>query len=419
MRRSKWLGIASIGTMLGGIGAWAVRTTPEVQIATARVTAGPITRSVLATGTLQAVTTVEVGSQVSGLVQSLEVDFNSLVHAGEVVARLDPSTYDAQLREARAALAQAQADVLGFETAADDAKAKLGRAEALAADAIIPQSDLDAARIAMEEANADLRGGNAAVIQARAAADQALVNVKHTVIRSPIDGIVIDRDVDVGQTLAASIQSPVLFRIAADLKHIQVQVNVDESDVGGLMPPQPATFEVESYPDETFEGTLSQLRLQPVAEQTATATALAASTTSSATSSTVATVVSYTAIIDVANPDERLRPGMTAVVTLEGSRLENAIRIPNGALAFRPSQEVSQALGESESPAPGAGAVATAADVDNTSLRDVWEYDGKRLAPIAVRVGLADDRWSQLLSGSIRPGDVLVTSASLRQRSSE
>jgi len=308
MRRSKWLGIASIGTVLGGIGAWAVRATPEVQIATARVTDGPITRRVLATGTLQAVTTVEVGSQVSGLVQSLEVDFNSLVHAGQVVARLDPSAYDAQLREARAALAQAQADVLGFQTAAADAKVKLDRAEALAADDIIPQSDLDAARIAMDEANADLRGGNAAVIQARAAVDQAVVNLEHTVIRSPIDGIVIDRDVDVGQTLAASMQSPVLFRIAADLKHIQVQVDIDESDVGGLTPPQPATFEVESYPDESFEGTLSQLRLQPVAEQTTTATTLATSTASS-TSSVVATVVSYTAIIDVANPDERLRSG--------------------------------------------------------------------------------------------------------------
>jgi len=406
MRRSKWIGIASIGTVLGGIGAWAMRPTPEVQIATARVTSGPITRSVLATGTLQAVTTVEVGSQVSGLVQSLEVDFNSLVHAGQVVAHLDPSAYDAQLREARAALAQAQADVLGFKTAADDAKVKLDRAEALAADDIIPQSDLDA----------DVRGGNAAVIEARAAVDQAAVNVEHTVIRSPIDGIVIDRDVDVGQTLAASIQSPVLFRIAADLKHIQVQVDIDESDVGGLTPPQPATFAVESYPDETFEGTLSQLRLQPVAEQTAMATALATSTASS-TSSVVATVVSYTAIVDVANPDERLRPGMTAVVTLDGSRLENAIRIPNGALAFRPPQDVLQALGSSESPVSQPGIDATATGVDNTRLRDVWEYDGKHFAPIAVRVGLADDQWSQLLSGSIRPGDVLVTSASLRQRS--
>jgi len=416
MRRSKWLGIASIGTVLGGIGAWAVYGTPDVQIATAPVTAGPITRSVLATGTLQAVTTVEVGSQVSGLVKSLEVDFNSLVHAGQVVARLDPSGYDAQLGEARAALAQAQADLLGFQTAADDAKVKLERAEALAADDIIPQSDLDAARIAMEEADADTRGGNAAVVQARAAVDQAVVNVEHTVIRSPIDGIVVDRNVDVGQTLAASIQSPVLFRIAADLKHIQVQVNVDESDVGGLTPPQPATFEVESYPDETFEGTLSQLRLQPVAEQTTTATTLA-TTTASSTSSVVATVVSYTAIIDVANPDEKLRPGMTAVVTMDGSRLQNAIRIPNGALAFRPPQAVLHALGESEPAASQRGTDATAADVDNTELRDVWEYDGKRLAPIAVRVGLADAQWSQLLGGSIRPGDVLVTGASLRQRS--
>jgi HlyD family secretion protein len=162
--------------------------------------------------------------------------------------------------------------LLGFKTAVEDAHAKLARAETLAANHLIPPADLDAARIAMDEANAGAwrrRDGR----HARAAVDQAAVNVEHAVIRSPIDGIVIDREVDVGQTLAASIQSPVLFRIAADLKKMQVQVNIDESDVGGLTPAEPATFEVESYPDETFQGLVSQLRLQPVAEQTATATA--------------------------------------------------------------------------------------------------------------------------------------------------
>ena len=411
MRGSKWFRIGLVGALLGAMSAWALHTTPEVQLATARVSAGPITRSVLATGTLQAVTTVEVGSQVSGIVESLEADYNSLVHAGQVIARLDPSTYDAQLRQARAALAQAQADVLGFKTAVDDAHAKLARAEALAEEQLIPQSDLDAARIAMDEANADLRGGNATVIQARAAVDQAAVNLAHTIIRSPIDGTVIDRDVDVGQTLAASIQSPVLFRIADDLKHIQVQVNIDESDVGGVAPAEPVTFEVESYPDETFQGTVSQVRLQPVAEQTTTATTVTTSTTSP-TSSVVATVVSYTAIIDVANPDERLRPGMTAVVTLDGLRRQNAIRIPNAALVFRPSQEVLRAIGE---PVPPASNGMTVADV-STKSHDVWKYDGKRFKPVAVQVGLADDHWSELLSGSIHPGDVLVTSASLQQR---
>jgi HlyD family secretion protein len=410
MTRSKWLGIAFSATVLGGMTAWTVHTTPDVQIATALVTAGPITRRVVATGSVQAVTTVEVGSQVSGIVQSLEADYNSLVHAGQIVARLDPASYDAQLRQARAALAQAQADVLGFETGVEDAQSKLARAEALAAGRLIPQSDLDAARIATDEANADVRGGEAMVIQARAAVDQAMVNLERTIIRSPIDGIVTDRNVDVGQTLAASIQSPVLFRIAADLKHVQVQANIDESDVDGLTLAEPATFEVESYPDETFRGTLSQVRLQPVAEETTTATTVATST-ASPTSTAVATVVTYAAIIDVANPDERLRPGMTAEVALGGSRRPSAVRIPNSALAFRPPPEVLLALGETD---PSVSDAATVVNDTNTRSRDVWEYDGKRFTPIAVHIGLSDERWTELLSGSIRPGDALVTSAALR-----
>jgi HlyD family secretion protein len=286
-------------------------------------------------------------------------------------------------------------------------------AEALGAQQLVDPADLDAARIAMDEARADAQDGEAAVAQANAAVAQAAANLDHTVIRSPIDGIVIDRDVDVGQTLAASMQSPVLFRIASNLAHVQVQVDIDESDVGGLTLGEPATFEVESYPAATFHGTVTQLRLQPVAEQTTIATAVATSTASQA-SSVVATVVSYTAIIDVANPDERLRPGMTAEVGLAGSRRQSAVRIPNGALAFRPPPEVLRALGESE---PSASDAETTANDSSTRPLSVWKYDGKRFTPVAVHVGLADNQWTELLSGAIRPGDALVTSSVLRQRS--
>ena len=212
MRRSIWLGVGLIAVVGGSATVWALHTVSEVRVTTAPVTAGPITRRVAATGTLQAVTTVELGVQVSGIVQSLSADFNSFVHAGQVVARLDPSSYDAQLREAQAAQAQAQAalgraeaDVLGFQTAREDAQMKLTRAEALAENQLITQSDLDAARIAIDEARADLASGQAGVVEARAAiaqakaaVDQAAVNLDHTIIRSPIDGIVIDRTVDVG-----------------------------------------------------------------------------------------------------------------------------------------------------------------------------------------------------------------------------
>ena len=253
--------------------------TPDINVSTSAVTSGPITRRIVAVGTVQAVTTVEVGAEVSGVVQSLEADYNSPVHAGQVIARIDPAAYDARAREARAALAQAQAtsararaDLARFEAAVDDARTKLSRAVALSRTQLIPQSDLDAAGIALGTATADLAAGEAAVDQADAAAreaaaavEQATIDVDHTIIRSPIDGIAIERDVSVGQTLAASIQPPVLFRIAADLKQMQVQVDVDESDVAGLTPGEPATFEVESYRDETFRGTVAQVRTQPLA----------------------------------------------------------------------------------------------------------------------------------------------------------
>lgn len=413
MTRASWLGMVVGGTALVGMTALGFRATPEVQVERALVTAGPVTRSVVATGTVQAVTTVEVGSQVSGNVQSLEVDFNSIVHAGQVIARLNPALYVAQLQQVQAAQGQAEANLLGFKVEVEDAHEKLTRAEALAAQKLVDPADLDAARIAMDEARADAQNGEAAVTQARAAVAQAAANLDHTVIRSPIDGIVIDRDVDVGQTLAASMQSPVLFRIASNLSHVQVQVDIDESDVAGLTPGEPATFEVESYPHATFHGTVTQLRLQPVAQQTTTATAVGTSTASPA-SSAIATVVSYTAIIDVVNTDERLRPGMTAEVALGGSRRQTAVRIPNGALAFRPPPDVLQALGEIE---PSAARMTPSANDNHAKPNDVWEYDGKRFTSVPVQIGLADNQWTELVSGSIRPGDALVTSAVLRRRS--
>jgi HlyD family secretion protein len=423
----KWLAIVVTVAVLTSVAAWTFHSTPEVQVERSLVTAGAITRRIVATGAVQPVTTVEIGAAVSGLVQSLDVDFDSIVHAGQVITRLDPSLYQAALDEARAgqlqaeaALGQAQADLAGFRTAEADARMKLARARELAAGQLITAADLDAAEIAMNEASANVRSGQAqvndvraAIEQARAGVDQASTNLAHTVIRSPIDGIVLERDVDVGQTVAAAVQAPVLFRIATMLTHVQLSVNIDESDVDGLMPGEPVTFGVESYPDEVFHGSIKELRLQPVAQQTATSTAVAGSTVSPA-SSVVTTVVSYTAIIDVANPDQRLRPGMTAEVTLDGARRERAVRIPNGALGFRPPAAVLQVLGETE---PSSVEAATHAGDRNTNARNVWTYDGRRFVPIAVHVGLADNQWTELLAGSIRPGDVLVTGAVLRHRS--
>jgi HlyD family secretion protein len=423
--RAKWLGIVGGSIVLAGLTARTFHAAPEVVVDRAVVSAGPISRRVVATGTVQASATVDIGTQVSGVVQTLDVDFNSFVRAGQVVARLEPSLYRAALERARAGLGeatagvdQAQADLNGLRTAQDDARLKLTRARALASRGVLTAADLDAAQIAMDEADADVRSGEARISQARAAiagaradVDQASVDLDHTILHSPIDGIVIARNVDVGQTLAAAVQAPVLFRIASDLTRVQLQADIDESDVDGLATGDPATFEVESFPGESFKGTVSQLRLQPVAEQTTTATSVGASSVTAPTSSVVATVVGYTIVIDVANPDERLRPGMTAEVMLTGARRASAVRIPNGALAFVPPADVLQAAGESSVSTSSAGSEARDGD---TTARRVWTYDGKRFTPITVRVGLADEQWTELLSGSVHPGDALVTNAVLR-----
>jgi HlyD family secretion protein len=407
MRRSMRLGLALLAVLLAALMAWAVHRKADVQVITAPVTVGSIDRHIVATGTLQAVTTVDVGTQVSGVVQSLDVDFNSTVRSNQVLARLDSAAYEADLQAAQASLAQARADARRLTTAVDDARVKLARAEQLFSRQLIAQVDVDAARIAAASADADLKAQESQVVQAEAAVHEAGVNLEHTIIRSPIDGIVVARDVDVGQTVAASFQAPVLFAIAADLKRMQLQVDVDESDVGGLSTGEPATFTVDSYPEDTFSGRVLEVRLQPNVEQTAAAAATPAG--ASPAIGAAGTLVSYTAIVEVANRDERLRPGMTALVLLGGARRDHAIRIPNGALAFRPAPQVLQSLGE-----PGIAAETTSRTDGDGQVGHVWRYDGSQFTPVAVRTGLADDGWTELVSGPLRSGDLLVTGASVR-----
>jgi len=414
--------IAATAIVIAIAAIWKVNSRPHVTLATAAVTAGRITRPIVATGTLQPVTTVEIGSQISGTVQWLGADFNSLVHKGDIVLRLDPSIYQAQLAEAQANLGQAQADELRLKAVLDDAQTKLSRAESLGQQQLITQSDLDAARVAVDQAGPDVKAAHSVVVQAQARLDQAALDLQHTIIRSPVDGVVVERDVDRGQTVAATIASPVLFRIATDLNKMQVQVQVDESDVAAVTSGNNATFEVGSYPDVTFDGVVSQVRLQPVVQQpngsssgsgsgsgsssssAASTIAGASTTTTSATPTTPAgSVVSYTAIVDVANVGEKLRPGMTAEVTFGGFTRENAVRIPNSALAFRPPIGVLEAIGQPDIPATSG----------KSETRQVWQYQSGRFVPIDVQGGLADDRWTELLKGNLHPGDQLVTNATL------
>ena len=300
------------------------RKPPQPTVMTAAVTRGDVADTVGATGTLQAVTTVQVGTQVSGTIQELHADFNSLVKKGQVIARLDPSLFATQIEQARANLIRAQADLERLKVTLDDARMKLNRARELAGRQLIPQSELDTAEVNTRSVDAQIRSSQAQVTQAEASLNQNQVNLAHTVIEAPIDGLVISRNVDVGQTVAASMSAPTLFILAADLTKMQVVANLDESDVGRIRPGQRVTFRVDAYPADDFIGTVAQVRLQPIVQQN---------------------VVTYATVIDVPNPELKLKPGMTANVNVEIARRTDVVRIPNAALRFRPTPEMFTALG--------------------------------------------------------------------------
>ncbi len=271
------------------------------QYRTEKVDRGVITMTVTATGTLSAVTTVQVGSQVSGVIARLYVDFNTRVKNGQLLAELDPTPFQQTVE-------QRQADLTKARVEAANARITFDRSSRLVKAGLSPQSDLDSAKAAYD-------GAIAQVQQATAALAQALTNLKYTKIISPIDGIVVDRQYDVGQTVAASFQAPTLFSIAQDLTKMQVQADVDQSDIGRIAVGQTARFTVDSYPDQEFRGRISQIRLNASVTQN---------------------VVTYPVIIEVPNPDEKLRPKMTANVTIDVATVQDVLRIANAALRFKP-----------------------------------------------------------------------------------
>jgi HlyD family secretion protein len=353
-------------------------------IVTGAVTRGSIVSAIAATGTLEAVTTVQVGSQVSGTIQALHADFNSIVRKGQVIARLDPSLFQTQVDSARANVASSQADVQRAQVALDDARTKAGRAHQLADKQLIPATDLEAADVAQRTANAQVRSAQAQLAQARASLTQAEVDLQKTVITAPIDGIVIGRSVDVGQTVAASLQAPTLFTIAADLSEMQVKTNIDESDLGNIQNGQPVTFRVDAYPTKTFTGTVTQVRLDPVVSQN---------------------VVTYAAIISAPNAALDLKPGMTANVTIEVARKDDVLRVPSAALKFRPTESTFTALGQDPKvlaqQRPASGAVAGASGT-------VWMFDGA-LHAVPVSTGVTDGVNTEVTGEAVHEGTVLAT----------
>jgi HlyD family secretion protein len=352
-------------------------------VTTAVVTRGDIVQGVPASGTLEAVTTVQVGTQVSGTVSELFADFNDIVRKGQVLARLDASSLRAQSAQTDAGLARANADADRLRVSVEDARLKLARATTLSARGLVAAVDLQAATYDVRTAEAQLKAGNAGVTQARASVSQSRVYLDHTVITSPIDGVVIARNVDAGQTVAASMSSPTLFVLAADLTRMRVNAKLDESDIGQIAPGMVVTFHVDAYPSETFTGRVAQVRLQ---------------------GEIVSNVVTYLTVIDVANPDLTLKPGMTANVTVQVARRVQALRVPNLALRLRPTAEQLAALGATAgttTPAPGTATGPKAASV--------WRSVGSRLERVSVQVGITDGSFTEILGGPLKADDRVAT----------
>jgi HlyD family secretion protein len=317
---------------LVGVGAGAYymnRPAKEPDVRTAAVTRGDIVDVVAATGTLEAVTTVQVGTQVGGIIQELYADFNSIVKKGQIIARLDPTLLQTNIEQQRANVTRSEADLDRLRVALDDAQQKLDRAKALFEKNLLPRTDLETAQVNVQSAKAQIKSSEAALVQAKSQLNTAEVNMAHTVITAPIDGIVISRAVEPGQTVNAGMSAPTLYVLAADLTKMQVNANIDEADVGRMRPGQAVTFRVDAFPNDTFTGEVQQVRLQPT---------------------TVQNVVTYQTVINVPNEQLKLKPGMTANVNIEINHKTNVLRIPAAATRFRPTAEVFAALGQEVPP---------------------------------------------------------------------
>ena len=377
-----------------GLYAWRTRGAqekPQVRFDTAKVERGPVVARVTATGTLSALVTVQVGSQVSGRIARLEVDFNSPVKKGQVLARIDPQLFEAAAAQASANLASAQAALERARVKSVDAARQLQRAQSLGERKLIAEQELDTARANAEGAEADVAGARASVAQARASVHQAQVNLTYTTIRSPIDGVVISRSVDVGQTVAASLQAPTLFLLAEDLRKMQVDTSVAEADVGKLSPGMAATFTVDAFPGERFHGTVRQVRNAP---------------------QTVQNVVTYDAVIDVENAELRLKPGMTANVTFVYAEKDDVLRVPNAALRFRPSTEMLKQLSaRADGGTPGEGVRGPPRE-ETPDRRAVWVLDAAgEPHRVRVRVGVSDGTVTEVVEGALEPGMSVITDA--------
>jgi HlyD family secretion protein len=412
--REKLLAVAAASAIILASGGLVLRSrSGRPKYLTVAIKRGPITAAVEATGTINPLTTVPVGSSVSGTVKYIFADFNSRVRAGQVLAQLDPDVFQAQLVTARGNLnnleaslqvAQAgievgEANVVKLEADLRYARANARRIADLNAQGLVPLDQKELSQSSLAQSEAAVRAAQAQVNQARAqfqqsqaqveamrgALQQAETNLRYTTILSPTDGIVVARNITVGQSVAASLQAPNVFTIAQDLKRMQVYAKTDESDTGFIRAGAEATFQVDALPNEVFHGRVSAVRLN---------------------SYSVQNVVTYDTIIDFENPEERLLPGETAYVSIPTGHTDDALQLPNAAMTFSPPASP----GELEKLYKERHIPAAAYTSHSAGQQLVWRLaSGDRVEPVAVNVGISDYAYSQILKGDLKEGDVLVT----------
>ena len=374
------------------------------------VTRGPVSEVVNATGDVSAIVTVNVGSQVSGIIDKLNVDFNSKVKKDQLLATLDPRLFQAQLEKAAASLASANANVEKAQAAYADSVRIGNRQQELRQQGLISQADLDTALATRDQNAAGLSAAKATVLQAKADRDMAATNLAFTRITSPIDGIVVSRSVDVGQTVAAAFQAPTLFLIANDLTKMQILANIDEADVGKVREGLEAKFTVDAYPGETFTGMIRDVRQAP---------------------NTIQNVVTYPAVIDAPNPDRKLRQGMTASVNITAARKDDSLRVSNAALRWKPDESAAPETAQR----PGGTPQARTASAAARGARDgsaqqapgragrVYKLENGKPVPVNIRVGLSDGQRTEVIEGLsegdrviVGGGDAATTAQQQRRR---
>ena len=382
------LSVVAIGIAIGGYVFFNGERKPPIRYRTAVVERGEIVSVVSATGTINPVVSVQVGTQVSGMIKSLHADFNSRVKAGETVAVIDPEPFKARREQAASNLDMARSNVARSKADLAQRKRELDRVQSLLPQQFVSQNDVDVALTNFQSAEAQLRVAEAQVKQAEAALNASDLELKYTVIRSPVDGIVVARNIEVGQTVASSFATPNLFLIALDLTNMQVDTNVSESDIGGMTEGKEAVFTVDAYPGVFFAGTIKQVRLSPM---------------------NIQNVVTYNVVVGIDNKDLRLKPGMTANVAIVVAQRDQVLKVPNAALRFMPPKTEGDRRSSDGRATKADGGRSTHTGREAGQSRTVWtQSESGDLVSLPVQTGISDGVTTEVLSGDLAEDDSVV-----------